>query len=155
MATAFKTNIADPQVNHRGEFTQVAEILYSFATDTYYFDIPAGTLVTEVFSVVTEACDGSPTVTVGDGDDVDGYLTSAIIAPGTALSVTAPAVKHSYSATSATAYQFGKYYPTADTLDYVWTKGTSPTTGKIVTGYKGIRVDRFGVPAGLLNSAVL
>lgn len=155
MATAFKTNVADPQCNHRGEFAQVAEVLYTFASDTYTLTIPAGTLVNEVFAVVTEACDGSPTLDVGDGDDADGFLTTAIIAPGTALTVTAPAVKRSYSATSATAYEFGKYYPTADTMDFVWVKGTSPTTGKIIVGYKGVRVDRFGVPAGLLNTAVL
>lgn len=155
MATAFSTNVADPQVSSHGEFIQLAQVIYSMASDTYTFDIPAGTLVQEVFAVVTEACDGTPTLKIGDGDDDDGFLTSAIIAPGTALTVTAPALKRSYSATSATAYEFGKYYPTADTLDCVWVKGTSPTTGKIIIGYRGVRVDKLGVPAGLLNTAVL
>ena len=154
MATA-KTNIADPR-GERHEILQVCEILMNFATGIYSLDVPAGTLVTEVFSVITEAFDGtSPLITVGDGDDIDGFFTSALIAPATALSVTAPAVKHTYIAASAPAYTFGKYYPTADTIDITYTQSSAPTTGKAIIGYKGIRIEKFGVPAGLLNSAVL
>lgn len=96
---------------------------------TYSIPVPAGGVVLDVIAVVTQICDGSPTLTIGDGDDVDGYLTSANIAPGTALSVTVPAVHRSTGI--ANPYQFGKYYPTADTIDFIWTKGTSPTTGQI------------------------
>lgn len=150
MATALRTDSQDVFAG-RGHVWQVAEILYSFASDTYTLTIPAGTLVLGTFTVVTEVCDGSPTLTVGDGDDADGFQDSTDIVPGTALSVTTPAVK--LAENSSNPYANGKYYPTADTLDFVWVKGTSPTTGRIVVGYWGIRIPNFGLAAGLTSAA--
>lgn len=150
MATALRTDSADPFLG-RSDFYVVGEILYSFATDTYTLTIPAGTLVLEQFAVVTEAMDGSPTLTIGDGDDADGFQDSTDLAPGTALSVTTPAVKLAEDA--GNPYANGKYYPTADTMDFVWTKGTSPTTGRMIVGYRGLRVPNFGLAAGLTAAA--
>jgi len=156
MATAFATNVPDPQTNVRGEFVQIVQLLATAAAGVYTISVPAGCLIQEVSAVITEAFNGTaPLIKIGDPDDDDGYLTSAIIAPATALTTTAPAVKRSYSATSATAFEFGKYYPTASTINVDYALTTASTTGKCIIVVKGIRVDRHGVPAGLLNTAVL
>lgn len=154
---AFTTDVADPTPSARGEIIQIGMLIFSMATGTYTLTIPVGCLVRSVTAFVTEAFDGTaPAIIVGDGDNTSGFLTSAIIAPATALTVTAPAIKQSYSATSATAFEFGKYYPTGDTLDIGWTKASAgPTTGKCIIIMSGILLPRCGIPAGLLNGAVL
>lgn len=157
MATAFRTDVADPQLGHYGEFMQKGEVLFGMATGVYTLTVPTGALITRVCAFVTEAFDGtSPTITVGDGDDIDGYFTSALIAPATAGSVTAPAIKWCATAASAPAYTFGKYYASGDTIDVTYTAASgSPTTGKCVILAWGVVLPKCGIPAGLTYGAVL
>jgi len=116
-------------------------------TGTYSIPVPAGTFVHEVATNVAEVCDGTPTLTAGDTSDVDGYLTSAQIAPGTAGSVTTPEVIRASSV--ANPYRYGKYYAVAGTVDFIWTKGTSPTTGQIKGFVQMSNVKLDGIAAGL------
>ena len=53
---------------------------------------------------------GTPSMTVGDGDDVDGWLTSANITEATV---------GTYSSVAAAYAITGKFYSTADTIDVV------------------------------------
>lgn len=125
------------------------EIRYDLASGTYpIFQVPAGTFVHTVGTVVYQAMDGSPTLTIGDGDDTDGYLDSTDIAPGTAGSVTTPAIK--LSEDGGNPYANGKYYAVADTIDAVWVIGTSPTTGvlKGFITYSDVTLDGIAVAAG-------
>jgi hypothetical protein len=108
--------------------------------------VPAGYIVTEVATVVTEVCDGTPTLKIGDDDDDDGYLVSTDIAPGTAQTATTPAVKRATAI--ANPYRYGKYYATAGAVKGVWVKGTNPTTG-IIRGYVVMtNPAKDGVPPG-------
>ena len=69
--------------------------------------VPANTLVTNVALNVTTAEGGTLTVDVGDGDNVDGYLDG--------LNANATAAYHTVAGTDA--FEAGKYYTAADTID--------------------------------------
>lgn len=155
MATPFQTDIQDPQPGSHGTFIQAGVVVYNMASGTYTLTIPAGTLVLRGGTLITEAFDGtSPTIKNGDGFDDDGYQDSTDIAPATALTDTTPAVK--LFANSSNPYANGKYYPTADTFDCVFAQASaSPTTGKAIVWYEGMRVSKLGIPAGLVNGAAL
>lgn len=117
-------------------------------TGTYTIPVPAGTFVHVVGTVVSEVFDATtPTLTVGDGDDVDGYLDNTDIALGTALTVTTPAVK--LAEDGGNPYANGKYYPTADTIDFIWDDGTSGTTGQLKGFVIMSNVKLDGLDAGL------
>lgn len=77
-------------------------------------NVPANTLVLDVLANVNTAFTASVTLDVGDGDDPDGWLATAKIAPQTAVST--GLVKRSTEAT-AEAYAGGKLYAAADTID--------------------------------------
>lgn len=109
------------------------ELNYDAASGTFTIPVKAGTFVHKVVTVVKTAFNAtSPALTVGDGDDADGYLTSVNVALATAGTGTAPAVKDSSGI--ANPYQFGKYYAADDTIDFAWTQGTSGTAG-VLKGY--------------------
>ena len=71
--------------------------------------VPANTLVTNVALNVTTAEGGTLTVDVGDGDDPDGYI-DGVNANATAAYITVA---------GTAAYEQGKYYTAADTIDVV------------------------------------
>lgn len=94
-------------------------------TTVLAIDVPAKTLVPAygVHFLVTEAfAGGTPSFTVGDGDDVDGWMTSANITEATI---------GAYNSVAAAYAITGKYYATADTIDVV-VDDTTLTNG---TGY--------------------
>tara|TARA_R100000231_G_scaffold47840_2_gene40966 strand:- start:10696 stop:11151 length:456 start_codon:yes stop_codon:yes gene_type:complete len=71
--------------------------------------VPAQTLVTHVALEVTTAEGGTLTVDVGDGDNTDGYLDG----------VNANATAAYLTVAGTDAYEAGKYYTAADTIDIV------------------------------------
>ncbi len=100
------------------------ELTYADPAATYTLPVKAGQGVRSTsFSVVKTAFDGSPTLTVGDGSDVDGYQDNTDIALGTAASLTVPAVKL-FSA-SGNPYANGKVYTSDDTVDFIWNPDTA------------------------------
>ena len=78
------------------------------------FNVPAGTLVLDVLANVNTAFTASVTLDIGDGDDPDGWLATAKVAPQSAVST--GLVKRTTEAT-AEAYAGGKLYAAADTID--------------------------------------
>lgn len=159
---AFNTDVTDPTPTSRGEIIQAAALLNTFAAGTYTLTVPKGCRVTDVVVWVGEAFNGTaPTIKIGDGDDDDGYFTSANIAPATAATVTAPAIRHSSNGavtnanTTAAAFLGGKYYPDGDTIDVIYAFTTQGTTGKLFINVYGLIQPRMGVPAGITNAAVL
>lgn len=100
------------------------ELTYADPAATYTLPVKAGQAVkASSFSVVKTAFDASPTLTVGDGSDVDGYQDNSDIALGTAATVTTPAVKL-FSA-SGNPYANGKLYLVDDTVDFIWNPDTA------------------------------
>ena len=69
--------------------------------------VPANTLVTNVALNVTTAEGGTLTIDVGDGDDPDGFLDG----------VDANATAAYIPVAGTAAYEQGKYYTAADTID--------------------------------------
>ena len=106
------------------------ELLVTDPAGTYTLPVKAGqgVLGSQSFSQVVTVFDGSPTLTIGDGSDVDGYLDNTDIALGTAASATVPAVKL-FSA-GGQPYAAGKVYRADDTIDWIWDPAAA-TTGKV------------------------
>jgi hypothetical protein len=79
----------------------------------------AGSVVIRAGAIVNTAFTGSVAITLGDSDDVDGYLLSTDIAPQTTN--TAGALKGGTGSTGAgeNAYASGKYYAASQTVDIV------------------------------------
>jgi hypothetical protein len=95
------------------------ELTYEDPAATYTLPIKAGQGVRSTsFSVVKTAFNDSPTLTIGDGSDVDGFQDNSDIALGTAATATTPAVKL-FSA-SGNPYANGKVYLVDDTVDFIW-----------------------------------
>jgi hypothetical protein len=69
--------------------------------------VPANTLVTNVALEVTTAEGGTLTIDVGDGDDPDGFLDG----------VNANTAAAYLPVAGTAAYEQGKYYTAADTID--------------------------------------
>lgn len=89
------------------------------------FAIPAGYFVDWVAIKITTAWTASVTLTMGDGDDVDGWLTNALSAPQTdddTLGIFAKSVGQD------TIYALGKFYAAADNIDIV-AAGATPAAG--------------------------
>ena len=82
--------------------------------------VPAGFMVHDVHTRVITAFTTSVTLTIGDdvagGGDVDGYMTSAIIAPQTAVTT---GIYKGMVDEGSTAYAGGHAYLAADTIDFV------------------------------------
>lgn len=123
------------------------QIDYTTPSGSYDIPVPGGYRIDTVATVVTQVCDGTPTLEIGDADDDDGYLTSVNIEPGTAATGEVPAVKRSSGI--ANPYQFGKYLAADGVVRLIWVKGTTPTTGVIKGSVTMTNVTKGGVPAGL------
>ena len=128
------TGALAPQPANRTEIIMSFGWTYDLAAGTYpLFNVPAGYVVDELVTVVTQAFDAtSPSATTGDGSDVDGYQDNTDIALNVAASATVPALKRSRN--SGNPYANGKLYTEDDTVDVVWDPGTSGTTG-IIKGW--------------------
>lgn len=109
------------------------ELTYADPAGTYTLPVKAGqgVLGTQSYSVVKTAFDASPTCTVGDGDDVDGYQDNTDIALGAAATATTPA--HKMFSLSSNPYAVGKTYTTNDTVDFIWDPNTA--TAGVVRWY--------------------
>lgn len=120
-------------------------INYDAPAATYPVPVKGGQLCKGTASVVRVAFDATtPTLTIGDGHDVDGYADNTDLALATALSDTTPAVKLSIN--SSNPYANGKYYPADDTIDYVWSPGTGGTTGRFLSWVQyGMNVKDVGI----------
>ena len=93
------------------------------ATKTFTYVIPAGSLVTKCSAHLVTAFNDSGsgddlTITVGDGDDADGYLTAA--------DIHTDATEITYVANTGALLdnENGKVYTTADTIDILFSPDT-------------------------------
>lgn len=111
-------------IDRVARFAACGTLAYNDGSATYpLFNCPADTMAWEVVVDVGTLFNGtSPTITIGDGGDVDRFFTSAEAALATA------GVKSSKKGGQPGAGGF--LYTTADTIDAVWTEATGgPTTG--------------------------
>ncbi len=90
-------------------------------------NIPIGTMVHEVKSRVITAFTTSVTLTIGDGVTADGYLTSTIIAPTTAVTT---GIYKGMVDEGSTTFAGGKMYTAADAIDIV-VGGTTVLAGLV------------------------
>lgn len=93
------------------------------ATKTFTYAIPAGSLVTKCSAHLVTAFNDSGsgddlTITVGDGDDADGYLTAADI------HVDATEITYVANTGALLDNENGKVYATADTIDILFSPDT-------------------------------
>lgn len=86
------------------------------ATTTTLFNVKAGTIVYDVLAKVVTAFTGSAALTLGDSDDVDGYMTTAELA-STVISSELRSSKSSSGLTNV--YQNGKVYAADQSIDVV------------------------------------
>lgn len=152
---AFIYNGGEEPDNHLKALIVVPfQLDYASPTGTYSITVPAGYAVKEIVTVVTEVFDATtPSLTIGDGSDAAGYMDNTDIALGTAATATTPALKNSRN--SLNPYANGKYYATADTVDFAWDDGTSGTTGVLKGWIEMINVKNGGVPAGATTKTPL
>jgi hypothetical protein len=133
-------SVVIPQVGERyvGENPQVpkiyratvgavagSDVLLDEQETVNVFSFAATAFVLFVQVKITTTWTASVTLTVGDGDDLDGFLTNALIGPQTdddTLGVGA------ISLGMGTAYDKGKFYAAADTIDMV-AAGATPAAG--------------------------
>ena len=90
------------------------------------FNVPANCLVVDMWAYTPTAWTASVTLDAGDGDDPNGWLATAKVAPTSAQ--TDGLAKRSTKAT-AEAYAGGKLYLVADTIDIV-IGGATPLVGQ-------------------------
>lgn len=87
------------------------------------FDIPAGTIIDKVTLIPVTVEGSTCTATVGDGDDVDGWLKEGVNLNTltTPQYITGHIMTTSGSALAQheDAYHPGKYYASADTIDLI------------------------------------
>jgi hypothetical protein len=103
----------------------IADITISYAdlvsgTAKEVIDIPAGAIIDDVHAYVDTAWNSgsSDVITVGDGGDVDRFITSVSIA----------ATGNKIGVTTAKGYK----YTTKDTIDVIWTGvSTAPSAGSL------------------------
>jgi hypothetical protein len=93
------------------------------ATKTFTYVIPAGSLVTKASAKLVTAFNDSGsgddlTITVGDGDDADGYLTAADI------HVDATEISYVANTGALLDNENGKVYTAADTIDILFSPDT-------------------------------
>lgn len=91
------------------------------------FNVPANTLILDVFANVDVAWTALVTLDIGDGDNASGYLATAKIAPQSAVAT--GLVKRMTKATEE-AYAGGKLYAAADTIDLV-SAGATAAAGEL------------------------
>ncbi len=98
------------------------------------FNIPANSLVLEVLCYTPTGWTTSVTIDIGDGDDTNGWLATAKVAPTSAQT---NGIVKSTDVATAEAYSGGKLYLTADTIDAV-VGGANPAAGHTVVLVKYI-----------------
>lgn len=98
------------------------------ANDVYQIlSVPAGTVVLGVYSRIITAFTATLTLDIGDGDDPNGWLATAKVAPQTADTA---GVYKDPKLPTAEAYAGGKKYLVADTIDIDFGT-TAPLAGVI------------------------
>ena len=86
------------------------------AVVTPLFNVKAGTIVYDMLAKVVTAFTASAALTLGDSDDVDGYMTVTELVS----TVISSEFRSSKASTALTAiYQFGKAYAADQTIDVV------------------------------------
>lgn len=126
VSAEYRASVKAPTIVH-------FELNYDAPAGTYTIPVKAGTFVHSVATVVTTAFNATtPALKCGDGVDDDGYQDSTDIALATAATGAVPAIK--LSRNSSNPYANGKYYTADDTIDFIWSPGTSGTTG-VLKGY--------------------
>lgn len=99
-------------------------------------NVPAGTLVTKVGIVVTEAfAGGSPLIDIGDGDNPDGWIDQGDITATTIGSYMGD------ETTTAAYSDTGRYYVTADTIDAVVSASLTNGTAYVWAEYLDLTSD--------------
>lgn len=139
---------SEPENHVRAPIDVCGQIDYLTPTGNYDIAAPAGYEITQIRTVVTQAFDGTPNLTIGDATDAAGYLTNANLALATAATASTPAVKTASGTGSANAYANGKYLTADGLVRFTWTKGTSPTTGVLKFIITMANLKKGGVPAG-------
>lgn len=86
------------------------------ATTTALFNVKAGTIVYDLLAKVVTAFTASAALTIGDSDDVDGFMAVAELA-STVISSELRSSKSSSALTNV--YQNGKIYAADQTIDVV------------------------------------
>ena len=99
--------------------------------------IPAGSVVLDVVMKVGTAWVGGTSVSVGDGSDGDGWISTT---QGATASLTAGATiraggAYAIGATDATAKALGKVYAAADTLDVAFAGTYTAGAADIIVRY--------------------
>ena len=96
------------------------------AATTPIFNVKAGTMVLDVLAKVVTAYTGSVAMTIGDSDDVDGFMADGELKS----TVISSEFRSSKGSTALTAvYQFGKVYSADQTIDIV--TGASTIVGQM------------------------
>lgn len=103
-----------------GDVLGVAQTTYAL------FNVPANCFVLEVMAYTPTAWTTSTTINIGDGDDTDGWLATAKVAPTSAQT---NGIVKSTNVSTAEAYSGGKLYLAADTIDAL-IGGATPVVGK-------------------------
>lgn len=91
--------------------------------------IPAKTRVLNVFYEVLTA-DSGQTMTIGDGDDTDGYISAANVATQGNAGCSTLALTEA-TPNTVTGYSGGKFYSAADTIDILVPSGKAYDTLKV------------------------
>lgn len=106
--------------------TDGADVVTGATQATYaLFSVPAGFYCRNLIVMHKTVWNASVTMTFGDGDDVDGYLTDAHNDPQTdddTLGIPAASIANDG------AYNMGHFYAAADTIDVV-VAGANPSAG--------------------------
>lgn len=96
---------------HAGLFkVKSADVAYNATSPVALFEVLPNTMVVDLIVQIATAFNGTtPSVTVGDGDDADGFFDSASLVPGT--------VGYKSIKQDTQPYSGGKLYAAADTID--------------------------------------
>ena len=128
------------------------DIRFDDASATFTIPVKAGTLVHEVGAAVTTAFTStSPDLVVGDGDDDNGYLQASALDLDLSTATNVNLIVSSAATTNG--YRYGRYYPSDDTIDFVWTQGSGTKTAGSLKGFvKLSNVQYDGIPTAAVGS---
>lgn len=114
-----------------------ARLAITFQSSGANVDLPAGSVVQDVVVKVGTAWVGGTKVEIGDGTDVDGWISAT---QGATASLTAGATiraggAYAIGGTDATAKALGKVYAAADTIDVLLTGTYTAGTADVFVRY--------------------
>ena len=92
------------------------DVVLGAAATVQAVTVPIGTMIHDVHSRVITAFTTAVTLDIGDGVDPNGYLTTTIVAPQTAVTT---GIYDGMVDEGSTAYAGGHMYDVADTIDIV------------------------------------